>query len=130
MNREQREACKTIRGLGSSEAAEWLIEHYGFEAGNAGDAFKIMPHRSWKRSDQIKLADYFLSNLPHSSDRGYRAFLQFMALPTFIEALCRQLPDESRGRELMKYYLQPILKSHPCSQKYQLLIDDFLQLLD
>lgn len=129
MKLEQQEACKTIRGLNSAKAAEWLMENYSFDTGNAGEAYVIMPHRSWSKSDQIKLADYFFSNLPHRSDRGYRAFLNFMALPTFIQALRRHLPDEREERELMRYHLQAILKSHPDSQKYKLLINDFLQSL-
>ncbi|NVK20797.1 MAG: hypothetical protein HWE30_19130 [Methylocystaceae bacterium] len=130
MKPEQQKACRTIRNFDSANAAKWLLENYKLETGKAGEAFVIMQHRSWSKSDQIMLADYFLSNLPHRSDRGYRAFLSFMALPTFLQVLRRNLPDKRIDRDLMIYHLRPILKSHQYSQKYKLLIDDFLQLLE
>lgn len=126
MNLELQNACKTIRGLGSSEAAEWLISNFSFDTGNAGEAFLIMPHRSWAKPEQVKLADYYLRNLPHRSDRGYRALLKFMGLSTFIDAMNRRLPDDREERGLIEYHLRPLLKSHPDRPKYQSMVDDFL----
>lgn len=130
MNLELQNACKTIRNLGSREAAEWLITNFNYEAGNAGEAFLVMQHRSWRKSEQKKLADYYLKNLPHRSDRGYKALLKIMALPTFIDAVSRCLPDGGEHPGLMAYHLRPLLKSHPDYPKYQSFADNLLDVLN
>ena len=126
MNLDQENACKTLRGFSSAKAAEWLMENYSFESGKAGEAYLIIPHRSWLKADQLKLADYYLGNLPHRSDRGYKAFLKFMALPHFLEVMTRHLPDDPGQRALIAYHLKPVLDSHPDRIKSQSLVSDFL----
>jgi hypothetical protein len=126
MNFDQEKACKMLRSFSSAKAVEWLIENYNFEDGNAGEAYLIMPHRSWSKPDQIKLADYYLSNLPHRSDRGYKAFLKFMGLHNFLKVIERHLPADPGQRTLIKYYLQPILESHSEKIKYEALVSEFL----
>lgn len=129
MKLDQSEACKKIRALSSEDAVEWLIANYSFETGSAGEAYVIMPHRSWTKRDQTKLAEYFLSNVPHRSDRGYKAFLKFMSLPRFIKALERHLPEDRQQRDLMRYHLLPIFNSHPDREKNKTLIDAFCEAL-
>jgi hypothetical protein len=121
MNLDQENACKTLRGFSSAKAVEWLMENYSFESGKAGEAYLIIPHRSWLKADQLKLADYYLGNLPHRSDRGYKPFLKFMA---------RHLPDDPGQRALIAYHLKPVLDSHPDRIKFQSLVSDFLNALN
>lgn len=129
MNLDQENACKTLRGFSSAKAVEWLMENYNFENGNAGEAYLIMPHRSWTKPDQLKLADYYLGNLPHRSDRGYKAFLKFMGVSNFLTVMARHLPVDLEQRALIKYHLQPVLDSHPDRNRYQSLVSQFLSSL-
>lgn len=115
--------------MSSENAAEWLIETYDFSRRDTGDAYIIMPHRSWAKADQLKLANYFLSNLPHTSDRGYRAFLSYMSLPMFIRVMKLHLPEDIERRKLIKYYLVPLLNAHPQAQANQKLVDEFIECL-
>ena len=126
MNEAQRNACNHIRMLDSERAADWLIERYSIGNPNSGEVFKVMPHRSWEKRDQIKLADYFLKDLPHRSGKGYEAFLSFMSIPAFIGVLRRNVPLAQNDKDLLTYYIGPILRSHDHYRKYETDIEIFL----
>ena len=93
--------------------------------GGRGDPYVVMPHRSWKRSDQIKLADCFLSNLPLGAKFGYESFLSFMSLPVFIDVIKRNLPEKD-GYDLLIYYLEPTLWKHAKTDKDRKLVEEFI----
>ncbi|WP_413208465.1 hypothetical protein [Rhodospirillum sp. A1_3_36] len=116
--------------MNSSEAANWMISNYRIEDFNSGDAYVVIQHRSWLKEDQVKLADYFLGNIPHVTNRGYKAFLTFMSLPRFLRVIEKKIPKKREDRELLKYYLYPLLKNHPESQKHQKLIKDILSKIE
>ena len=56
MNHRQRQECERLRAFSSEEAADYLLSNYGVESPNYGEAFVLLSHRSWKRSDQVRLA--------------------------------------------------------------------------
>ena len=126
MSPEQRKISKYLRGLSSFEAAEWLLEKYNRETNEKyGEVFAVLPHRSWKRQDQIKLADHYLSHLPHATGRVYKIFLSFMSVPVFIDIIKRNLPEKD-GYDLLIYYLEPILWKHAKTDKDRKLVDEFI----
>ena len=104
MDRDHQAASELIRSMSSKAAADWLLER------NDNRDCLLVGHRSWRKSDQKRLADRYLSNLPHASDRAYRAFLQFMSIPLFIETIKPHLPIDESRMDLLKYYLLPALK--------------------
>lgn len=129
MNSDRQNVCRVLRGLTSADAVEWLIQNFNSEKGNSGEAYVVIPRRSWEKKDQIKLANFYLGNLPHRSDLGYRAFLKFMGLPNFISVITSHLPDDPEQRALVDYYLRPILEAHPSKERHKDLVEEFCKLL-
>ena len=78
MNERQKLLCAQLAEMGSEQAAEWLMTKYPVESIGYGEALLLIPHRSWKRSDQKRLAQYYFRKLPFSGARGYEAFASFM----------------------------------------------------
>jgi hypothetical protein len=130
MKANQIEAAKFIRDLSSADAANWLLEHYPVNEPNYGEAVIILGHRSWERSDQIRLAKCYLSNLPHASDRVYNALLSFMSVPVFLKALKENLPSCSSDVRLLRYYIIPSLRKAEKSMRDQKAIDDFIVIIE
>jgi len=97
-----------LRKMESGEAADWLMERYPTTADQWGEAITIIPHLSWKRTDQVRLADYYLSRLPVASARAYQAFASFMKASLLIEVVSRYIPGEN-FIDLFEYYVVPVL---------------------
>ena len=53
--------------MSSKHAADWLVLTYPVGSAGYGSAIALITHRSWKRSDQIRLAKHYLSKLPFAS---------------------------------------------------------------
>lgn len=109
MNEAQKEALAKIKNLGAEEAVCWVLEKYSIENDDYGEVFGIIVHRSWPKREQMQLADYYLSKVPFSSERPYKAFLSFMSVKTFIGVLKKFVPDAAAERELLAYHLRPLL---------------------
>ena len=109
MDDNQRKLCAFIRALSSAEAATWIIDQYPLHSVDFGEAFILMPHRSWRREDQIKLANHYLKGIPFASERVYEAFLSFMSVPVFTRIVKNNLPDNKSDLSLLTYYLKPLL---------------------
>jgi len=129
MNERQRDICKLLQGISSEEAATWILNNYKTENDNWGEVFVIFTHRSWKKSDQIRFANYYLKKLPYASGRGYEAFLSFMSITNFISAILEFLPESKSDRSLLSYHLSPILRKNASSDKDQKLICELEKLI-
>lgn len=104
MHERHRKICAYLRTLSSADAATWLLENYPIEEPGDYEAIIFIPHRSWKRADQIRLARHYLSNIPFANSRGYDAFLTFMSVPLFIKIIRENMPPSER-HDLLHYYL-------------------------
>ncbi|WP_277223011.1 hypothetical protein [Pseudomonas indica] len=109
MNERQKLLCAQLAKMGSEQAAEWLMTQYPVDSTDYGEALLLIPHRSWKRSDQKRLAQYYFRKLPFSGARGYEAFASFMSVRTFLDCVKERLPMSASDASLLLYYLIPVL---------------------
>ena len=77
----------------SDQAAAWILSRYPLASDNWGEALLLLPHRSWKKPGQKRLADYYFKKIPFSSARGYEAFASIM--PVKLMVAC--INDEGKG---------------------------------
>ena len=127
MNENDRAELATLRALSSSEAADYLLQKYP----RGGTALVLLPHLSWKVSDQRRLASAYLANLPHANPRAYEAFASFMPLKNFIEAIKEHLPGRQTDRTgLLSYYLVPILHDQAKNDDDKQLVRSFVTELE
>lgn len=129
MNTRQIKIYSYIKSLSSEEAARWLIDTYHLDSDDLGDAYTVIQHRSWRKNDQINLANYFLDKQPHASPVGYEAFLSFMSIPSFIRVMKQKLPEDRSAYSLLLYHLDSVLKKHSKNEKDNALIENFLSSL-
>ncbi len=71
MDERQKVLCAQFVKMGSEQAAEWLINRYPVDSIDYGEALLLIPHRSWRRSDQKRLAQHYFRKLPFSGAGGY-----------------------------------------------------------
>lgn len=126
MNSQQKQLCQQLAALSSEQAVEWLMKTYSLESMEYGEALLLIPHRSWKRSDQRRLASYYFKKIPFSSARGYEVFSSFMSVKTFIECVRDNLPANTSDRALLLYYLTPVLGKAAKNESDRLLARGFL----
>ena len=115
-----------LRKLTSDEAANWLIKTYPIETSDVGEAIALLPHRSWKRADQIRLCKYYFQKIPFANSKVYEAFASFMSIDLMIKIVEENLPTSDSEVNLLLYYLTPTLKKHSKSTKDNDLINQFL----
>lgn len=87
------------------------MDKYPAGALDYGSAIAIIPHRSWERKDQIRLARHYLQRIPFAHGAPYAAFLSFMSVPVFIDVIREHLPRDKGDLSLLMYYLRPALLS-------------------
>ena len=98
--------------MGSEDAATWLMEHYPADGEKFGYAIGAIAHRSWKKSDQIRLAKYYLKKIPFAGASGYEAFISIMAIPRFIDIVSKYIPKDRSRVSLLRYYIEkPLLEN-------------------
>ena len=111
MDQRLRQLCDQLRAMSSDEAAAWLMQTYKVGKPSWGEAIQLLPHRSWKASDQVALARYYLQRMPFASEQPYEAFISFMSVPNFLMVLREHLPNASSDRlGLLHYHLSTLLK--------------------
>ena len=125
VNEKQRSLCRYLAKMESAQAAEWLISTYPIDSVDYGEAFLLMPHRSWRRADQRRLANYYFKKLPFSGAYGYELFASFMSTSTLLGCVRERLPMNHADAELLLYYLVPALKKFAKGQADYQLIADF-----
>ena len=101
MNPEQQKNCEILRSMDSKEAADWLLDVYR----PSGPCFYV-GKRSWKKAEQIRLAEYFLASIPHATDSCYKSLLSVMTVPTFVGVALTIIKNlKQNDFELLTYYL-------------------------
>lgn len=111
MNERMHSLCEQLRAMRSDEAATWLMETYDVEGDAYGEAFSLIPHRSWKRADQLRLARYYLQRIPFASARPYEAFAAFMSIRALVDVIVECLPHiRPNGISLLRYHLGPLIE--------------------
>ena len=117
MDERQKVLCAQFVKMGSEQAAEWLINRYPVDSIDYGEALLLIPHRSWRRSDQKRLAQHYFRKLPFSGAGGYEAFL---------ECARERLPMSASDASLLLYYLTPVLNKFAKNESDRQLIMNFL----
>lgn len=105
-----KEQSDELKRLSSEDAANWLIERYPAESEEYGQAIALLAHRSWKKSDQLRLARHYFRKIPFASSKPYEVFASFMSLSNFIKVIQERLPVNKEDRSLLVYHLEPALK--------------------
>ena len=109
MDQHLRSAVNDLRNMSSSDAADWLMVHHPVDSKSAGEALIIASHLSWKKADQLRLADYYLSKLPFASARPYEVFASMLPIHKLIAILRDKMPNEEADRDLLWYHAGPVL---------------------
>ncbi|MEN1245474.1 hypothetical protein [Pseudomonas aeruginosa] len=126
MDERQKVLCAQFVKMGSEQAAEWLINRYPVDSIDYGEALLLIPHRSWRRSDQKRLAQHYFRKLPFSGAGGYEAFASFMSVKTFLDCVRERLPMSASDASLLLYYLTPVLNKFAKNESDRQLIMNFL----
>jgi hypothetical protein len=126
-NQNPVEAISLIKEMESSEAACWLMEKYSVASVDYEQAFILLTKRSWKKSDQTKLANYYLKRMPFASVIPYEIFLRFMAFDAFLNVIKENIPKKEQDRSLVLYHLVPALRKAAKTEKEKNLTNDFLK---
>src|SRR5262249_8804271 len=109
MDEKLRSLVSDLRNMGSGTAADWLIDRYPAGSTDWGAALSILPHLSWERADQVRLATHYLARLPLASAKPYEVFASFMQLPKLIDILREKAPKDAQDRGLFEYHAGPVL---------------------
>lgn len=110
MDQHLKSAVNDLRKMGSSDAADWLIAHHPVDSESAGEALIIASHLSWKKADQLRLADHYLIKLPFASARPYEVFASMLPIHKLAAILKDRMPSEEADRDLLWYHAGPMLK--------------------
>ena len=130
MDAATRQELDELRKLPSHEAADLILERYPLDSAMWGNAITLIELLSWKVPDQVRLAEYYLSRLPHASDRGYSVFLNVMQLERLLAVIERNWPQNAADVDLLLYYLRPALKKASTNDRQAALVADWLQKIE
>jgi hypothetical protein len=118
--------CKELAKMTSDQAAAWILSRYPLASDNWGEALLLLPHRSWKKPEQKRLADYYFKKIPFSSARGYEAFASIMPVKLMVACINDALPKDPSRLELLFYHLVPVLKRFAKNDADRKIIETFL----
>ena len=131
MNQRQRDLCNYLRKQTSEEAFIWLTSEFPPDNGDAiGEALILMPHRSWKRSEQVKLFDaYFPRSFPMGK-KSIEVFSKFMSIylfTTMLKSFIEQYPEEDETKlSLADYRLRAFImesEDHQYEKEFKGVLD-------
>lgn len=125
MDERLKSVCRDLLAKTSENAASWILETYPLSSQSYGEAFLLIPHRSWARKDQARLAGYFLKKVPFASSKPYEALLSVMSADLFLSILREHLPMNEDDLQLLAYNLRPVLKKAIGDSKADEAIDSF-----
>jgi hypothetical protein len=126
MDKRLKALCVQLGKMSSELATDWMISTYPVDAMEWGEALLLIPHRTWKRSDQKRLARYYFCKLPFSGGRGYEVFASIMPLQVLVACILERLPTESSRIELLCYYLVPVLERFAKNESDRQMIVEFV----
>jgi len=115
-----------LKGLASEDAASFLMETFPIEAENYSTAFQVMAHRSWKKTDQLRLARFYLKKTPFASSKPYEVLASFMSIPTFISVVREAISNKPNDRQLIVYHVTPVLKKNIKTERDRDLVASFI----
>ena len=130
MDRKLIAQSSILRKMGSDDAADWLMDQYPIERPDYGNAIILLAHRSWKKRDQIRLADYYFQKIPFANSRPYEVFASFMSTSNLIKMLRKHLPNSTSDLDLLVYHLEPILRKKSRETSKNDIVDRFLEELN
>lgn len=119
-----------LKGLASKDAASFLMETFPIEAANYSDAFQVMAHRSWKKTDQLRLARFYFKKIPFASSKPYEVFASFMSLSVLISVVKEAISNKPNDRQFIAYHVAPVLKKSIRSEKDRDLVARFITELE
>ncbi|MGY4154167.1 hypothetical protein ACVINW_000009 [Bradyrhizobium sp. USDA 4461] len=108
MDERLRSIVADLRTKSSGEAADWLMRHYPVSDTGVGEAITVIQHLSWKKADQIRLAEYYLGGMPFASARPYEVFASFMQTHRLVDVMRKYIPNNDRS-QLLEYHAGPVL---------------------
>lgn len=114
-------------GMSSEDALRSIFSSYPVDSEYYWMAFDLLSRRTWKRSDRIKIAKYYLKKMPFSGPKIYDFFSNFISVRDFIYALDENMPREANDRDLVFYFLLPILMRRVRTDKERVVFDNFLK---
>jgi hypothetical protein len=98
-----------LRKMSSGEAADRLMTHYPADGEKIGEALDIASHLSWKKADQLRLAEHYLGRSPFANARPYQALASIMPVHRLVAVLKDRIPGDESGRDLLWYLAGPVL---------------------
>ena len=126
MDERLRSIVSDLRERGSSEAAGWLMEHYPVGSANSGEALTIIAHLSWKKADQVRLAEHYLSSMPFAHAQPYEVFASFMSMSGLIGVMRKYIPSGER-KQLFEYHAVRVLTRAAKTSKDREAVQKFLE---
>lgn len=112
MNKKDLKINEYVRALDSGEAADWVMDNYPVGSDLSGKGILIICCRTWKKKDQSRLANYYMSNKPYAHSRFYESFLKVMSIRNFINILEKKLPLNDKDLRMLAYCVIPVLKKY------------------
>lgn len=120
-----RSIVSSLREKSSNEAANWLMERYPFRSHNWGESIIILSHLSWKKADQIRLAEYYLNAMPFADAWPYRAVATIMPVHRLVAIMKKRVPNDSH-KTLLEYHVVTVLRPAARTQKDREAVESFL----
>jgi hypothetical protein len=124
--RNQDKIGNQLKGLTSKDAANFLMEKFPVESPNYNEAFNVIAHRSWKKSDQLRLARFYFKKTPFVSSKPYEVFASFMSVPALISVVKEAILNKPSEEQFIIYHVAPVLKKIVKSEKDKNLVDNFV----
>lgn len=114
-----------LRKIPSNRAADWVLLNYPIENPDFWIGLELISHLSWKRSDQVRLAQHYLKRIPFANGKPYEIFSSIMSLKRFIEIIRGNIPTDKESKDLLLYHLLPILQKVAKSSEDHELVQAF-----
>jgi hypothetical protein len=109
MDQHIRSMVADLRKMSSGEAADWLMARYPADCENIGEALDVASHLSWKKADQLRLAEHYLGRLPFANAKPYQALASIMPVHRLVAVLKERIPSDESRRDLLWYLAGPVL---------------------
>nr|WP_063571472.1 hypothetical protein [Luteibacter rhizovicinus] len=126
MDTQLKALSEKLGRMTSEDAANWLLTNYSVDEAGYGDAMALINHRSWQRSEQIRLAKHYFRKLPFASSKPYEAFASFMSLKLFLKTVEECMPASEEDKKLLMYHLSPVLQKAAKSDSDRELVAAFV----
>jgi|SRR6218665_115042 len=106
MNEAMRAEAADLRKMASSEAANWLLEHYP----QGGEGIILLEHVSLRKADTRRIAEQYLAGATAAHDRPYRVFAKLLGLSGLVRVLRTNATRSARDADLLAYHLEPLIR--------------------